>query len=80
MVQLVSENAPDGVNSCDIRTKAWLKGHERMNNSGLIERIRKTDKPICIAVGTGHCIGSKVSLVQKFQKAGFKVSPLSEDI
>jgi uncharacterized protein YbaP (TraB family) len=53
--------------SSDERTKVWL-------NESLLERIKTTTKPICIGVGLAHCIGQKVSLVEEFEKAGFKVT------
>lgn len=64
---------------CDERTKAWLHSSygsffSRNALPGLIDQIRHTQKPICIAVGALHCTGSEVSLVDEFQKAGFSVS------
>ncbi len=64
---------------CDERTKAWLShSYDSLDSTkplpGLIDRIQSAAKPICIAVGLRHCIGSEVSLVDEFQKAGFAVS------
>lgn len=63
----------------DLRTKAWLKNSYKSNDSekalpGLIRQIQDANKPICIAVGTSHCFGSKISLVEEFKNAGFEVS------
>lgn len=63
----------------DTRTKAWLEHSFESFDSeqplpGLLAQIREAAKPICITVGAGHCLSSRVSLIEEFQKAGFTVS------
>ncbi|MBA3238725.1 MAG: TraB/GumN family protein [Parachlamydiaceae bacterium] len=50
---------------CDDRTHAW--------SSNLITKLRETDVPITIAVGTMHCVGED-GLPQIFQNAGLTVA------
>ena len=37
-------------------------------------RSRKTTKPICIAVGVGHCVGKETGLVWQLRREGFEVT------
>ena len=64
---------------CNHRTQGWLnKTYESFSSKtpmpGLIDQIRNATKPICIAVGKGHCTGNQISLMDEFQKAGFTVT------
>ncbi len=69
---------PHVTEDSDKRTLSWLNQSWTaypigLKCPGLIEAIQNATKPILIAVGTGHCVGLGVSLVKKFDEAGFKV-------
>ena len=69
---------------CTRRNNTWLRGEPNLikrlrsdavvSPRGVSNRSHQTTKPICIAVGVGHCLGKEDGLVRQLRREGFEVT------